>query len=170
MNRAGIVSAPSNSVTLSGINAFSLWTVAAPGGTALPIELLSFEAKSLENDVLLFWKTASELNNHFFTLERSFDGIHFTPIQRIYSYGDSKDESIYSYLDNDYINGINYYKLKQTDYNGDEKEFEIVAIDKFKEKSLLIKTVNSLGQLVDAEFRGVVFDIYLDGTAITRVQ
>ena len=170
MNRAGIVSAPSNSLTLSGVNAFSLWTVAAPGGTALPIELLSFEAKSLENDVLLFWKTASELNNHFFTLERSFDGIHFTPIQRIYSYGDSKDESIYSYLDNDYINGINYYKLKQTDYNGDEKEFEIVAIDKFKEKSLLIKTVNSLGQLVDAEFRGVVFDIYSDGTAMTRVQ
>jgi hypothetical protein len=169
-NRAGIVTAASNYVSLSGISAFSLWTVAATGGTALPIELLSFEAKSLENDVLLFWKTASELNNHFFTLERSFDGIHFTPIQRIYSYGDSKDESIYSYLDNDYINGINYYKLKQTDYNGDEKEFEIVAIDKFKEKSLLIKTVNSLGQLVDAEFRGVVFDIYLDGTAITRVQ
>jgi hypothetical protein len=169
-NRAGIISAAANNISLSSISAFSLWTVAASSGTALPIELISFEAKSIDEKVLLLWKTASEENNDYFTVQRSFDGVHFSPLKRVYSNGNSKVEKNYSLIDEEYVNGINYYKLIQTDLNGEEEVFDIVAIDMFKEKSILMKTINSLGQVVDANYKGVVYDVYSDGTSKTRIQ
>ena len=52
------------------------------GGNALPIELVSFVAESREKDVELRWTTATEINNDFFTVERSRDGLHFEAVHK----------------------------------------------------------------------------------------
>lgn len=87
----------------------------------LPIELLSFKAAQ-ENDVIkLKWQTASEMNNDYFTIESSSDGIHFDDIGRINAAGNSTNLKSYEYIDTltnkYYENKTFYYRLKQTDYN-----------------------------------------------------
>jgi hypothetical protein len=142
----------------------------SPDGTVLPIELISFSAKKLKNDVLVSWKTASEINNDYFTVERSFDGQHFTPIARIDGAGNSTHTIDYKIEDKDYVNGVNYYKLIQTDYNGDETVSDIVAVDMTTNSEAKIKTVNLIGQEVNEHFSGIVYDVYSDGSLVKRMQ
>ncbi|MBI2279657.1 MAG: T9SS type A sorting domain-containing protein [Bacteroidetes bacterium] len=89
--------------------------------TPLPIELLSFTAQQDENNqhVRLNWTTATEINNDFFTLERSLDAINFEQIKTRQGAGNSN--SVIDYVDYDkhpYRGGITYYRLKQTDFDG----------------------------------------------------
>lgn len=86
---------------------------------ALPIELLSFEAIAQENETVhLTWTTASERNNDFFTLEKSVDGINFTPFATVPGAGNSEVVLDYEDFDLDPYSGISYYRLKQTDFDG----------------------------------------------------
>ena len=88
-------------------------------GGPLPIELLSFNAKEIENQIRLDWITASELNNDFFTIERSFDGLTFSELTKIPGNGTTSSFNEYFYLDKNPQVGLNYYRLRQTDFNGD---------------------------------------------------
>jgi len=90
----------------------------------LPIELIYF---GIEDDILK-WITATEINNDFFTLYRSIDGINFIPIY--YTNGAGNNNSIleYTYIDNFNYSGLIYYKLSQTDYNGESTFSKIIAI------------------------------------------
>jgi hypothetical protein len=85
----------------------------------LPIELVSFDAgKNEEQRVTLTWVTASEINNNFFTIERSKNGFDFVPILNIPGAGNSTSTLHYSIEDENPLEGDNYYRLKQTDYDG----------------------------------------------------
>ncbi len=75
------------------------------------------------------WETATEINNDYFTIERSANAIDFEPIAEINGAGNSNTRNTYSYSDNNPMLGINYYRLKQTDYNGYYKLFKIVSIN-----------------------------------------
>lgn len=90
------------------------------GGTPLPIELLKFEAKPINDRyVALEWQTASEINNDYFEIERSKDAINWEVIsEKIDGAGNSS--SLLSYEDFDYYpyKGTSYYRLKQTDFDG----------------------------------------------------
>jgi len=85
----------------------------------LPIELTYFNVSSSTNGVLLTWQTASEENNDYFTIERSSDGVNFDVLKTINGAGNSTTMINYSTADNNPVSGISYYRLKQTDYNGD---------------------------------------------------
>ena len=159
-----------NTNSFSNIDAFSWWTIAVESAIPLPIELIKFEAKSKEDYVIVSWETASEINNDYFIVERSFDGLHFTPISRINGAGNSTHLIHYSIEDQDYVNGINYYRLIQVDYNGDESISKIVAVDMSKRMGTVIKVINTLGQEVNENYSGIVFDVYSDGTSIRRIQ
>lgn len=87
-------------------------------GVLLPIELMDFLVIKNHTTVLLEWGTASEINNDYFELERSKDGVNFHTIATINGAGNSTTELRYSYVDNAPFNGISYYRLKQTDFNG----------------------------------------------------
>ena len=139
-------------------------------GTVLPIELLSFTAKKNKNEVLVSWKTATEIHNDYFTIERSFDGHHFSPIARLAGAGNSSQPQYYHLEDKDFVNGINYYKLVQTDYNGEETISDIVAVDMTTSTETKIKTINLIGQDVNEHFSGIVYDIYSDGSSVKRMQ
>jgi hypothetical protein len=142
----------------------------ATGIVPLPITLVSFEAEPYQNDILTNWKTSAEINNDYFTVERSQDGVTFIPIGRVEGAGNSDYELNYTYIDKEYENGINYYRLKQTDFDGKETYSEIVSVDFYKEQKTLLIIVNSLGQEVNENYKGVVFDIYSDGTSTKRIQ
>jgi hypothetical protein len=84
----------------------------------LPIELLTFDAKYDGKKVDVLWATASETDNDFFTVERSKDGLNFEKIGTVK--GATNSSTTVQYLLNDPapFNGINYYRLAQTDIDG----------------------------------------------------
>ncbi len=87
-------------------------------GLALPIELSSFEVIQMGNFAELLWKTSSERNNDFFTIERSINGLDWEERHRIDGAGNSNTELSYRLLDENTILGTTYYRLKQTDFDG----------------------------------------------------
>lgn len=89
--------------------------------------LSSFVSKVRYDGIMLRWFTLSERNNAHFLLERSDDGAGFVTIAKVSGKGNSDQENLYEFLDINPFNGINYYRLKQVDYNGSEHIFSIVA-------------------------------------------
>ncbi len=88
---------------------------------ALPVELISFNATPVAKDVQLNWSTASELNNQYFSIEKSIDGINYTSIATIDGAGNSQSIKNYNYTDADALvnSNKNYYRIKQIDFNGE---------------------------------------------------
>lgn len=144
---------------------------------ALPIELIEFIADFKDNIVKLNWQTASELNNDYYTLERSSDAINFEHLATIEGAGNSTQLLLYSFVDELPLKGISYYRLKQTDFDGTNSYSAILSVstnslsgidvenvypnpttDKFEiafngepNESLNIKIVNSLGEILFME-------------------
>ena len=102
----------------TGLTSFSDFGIGDGGGAALPIELLNFEASMNGNKVTLTWTTATEINNDFFTVERTLDGISFEEVLEMPGAGNSNTPLTYIAEDNTPLPGTSYYRLKQTDYDG----------------------------------------------------
>ncbi|MBI3520934.1 MAG: hypothetical protein HY062_16465, partial [Bacteroidetes bacterium] len=95
----------------------------------LPIELLYFNANvSDNNSVLTNWETASELNNDFFTVEKSQNSLDWEVAAVIKSAGTSTQSLKYSFSDHTPYKGISYYRLKQTDKDGKFKYTPIQSV------------------------------------------
>jgi hypothetical protein len=95
----------------------------------LPVKLTSFTAKEVNNEfVELNWVTETEVNNDFFTLERSNDGKEFLKLYEIEGAGNSSVTLSYQKIDSNPLMGISYYRLKQTDFNGDYEYSNIVTV------------------------------------------
>jgi len=87
-----------------------------------PVELLSFNAQVKGDNVEIVWATLTEQDNDFFTIERSADGINFHPIAKIPGFGTTSLRQNYQYTDETPLIGVSFYRLKQTDFDG---QFEI---------------------------------------------
>lgn len=98
-------------------------------GAPLPIQLLSFDVNlTEEKTVELTWITSSEKNNDYFTIERSYNCVSFKEIEEVPGAGDSDKEIEYTVYDNEPLSGMSYYRLKQTDFDGNYEFFRIVGI------------------------------------------
>ena len=98
----------------------------------LPVELLAFEAAVVDNKVHLQWITASEINNDYFTIERSRDGENFEKIKDIPSkaeYGYSNSVLFYEAWDENPYTGTSYYRVKQTDFDGTYEYSDVVDVN-----------------------------------------
>ncbi len=95
----------------------------------LPVQLVSFTANAVDKDVLLNWETKQETNNKEFSLLRSQDGENWYSIATLAGMGTSEVTSKYSFLDDDPFTGINYYRLKQIDFDGGSSLSSIVSIE-----------------------------------------
>lgn len=95
----------------------------------LPVELLSFTANVNDDQVDLSWTTASEINNDFYTIERSSDGQHFEPIITVDGAGNSASLLQYFEVDFQPLTGVSYYRLKQTDFNGTFTYSSVVPVE-----------------------------------------
>ena len=107
----------------------------------LPIELLNFNATKKNEDVVLKWTTATEVNNAYFEVERSVDAQTFDKIgYNIMAAGNTTAEKKYVLLDQEPQTGINYYRLKQVDVDGTIKYSEMISIEfekRFSEISII---------------------------------
>lgn len=127
--RMTTVNQVNNSATTSGISAFSIWTLSDVINNPLPIQLTSFYATLVGETVELTWVTSSELNNDFFTLEKSDDGINWVKVIDIDGSGTTRSQTNYSFIDTEPLRGLSYYRLMQTDFNGDKEYFDQVPVN-----------------------------------------
>lgn len=98
-------------------------------GEFLPVELTLLYGICIdENTVELRWQTASETNNDYFTILRSFDGINFEEIGIVMGAGTTTEFHNYEYYDTDEKEGVVYYKLRQTDFDGNTTESKVIAV------------------------------------------
>ncbi|MDQ3051392.1 MAG: T9SS type A sorting domain-containing protein, partial [Bacteroidota bacterium] len=128
---SGIQSNPTISTTqASGQTAFNSWWTLSAASSPLPVELVAFEAAVQGNgQVRLDWVTASEINNDFFTIERSFDGESFTSLFTIDGKGTTSSTSTYKAFDESPLRGASYYRLKQTDFDGTESHSQVRMVN-----------------------------------------
>lgn len=117
-------------IRVDNVSNFSPFTFGSALGSVnpLPIELLSFEASLSVDEVELDWVTASETNNDYFTIERSLDGYEFEALEQMPGAGNSHGELHYSTLDRNPNNGWNYYRLRQTDFDGTTVVSQVVPV------------------------------------------
>jgi hypothetical protein len=96
--------------------------------TTLPVSFLDLTGKlQPDGNVILQWATASETNNNYFTVQSSPDGIHFTDLKNVPGSGSSNSIQNYSATDQP-ASGITYYRIRQTDYNGDFSYSQIISV------------------------------------------
>ena len=102
----------------------------------LPIELASFDAELIDRMTQVTWTTLSEVNNDYFMVERSSDGIIFDNLGIVPSKGDSEMPVHYQLTDGHPLSGINYYRLVQVDHDGSSSASHVVSVEvKNMEKS-----------------------------------
>ncbi len=97
--------------------------------SGLPIELISFTADCDDGNRKIDWVTASEINNDYFIIERSFDAINWNEVHREVGAGNSNTTLFYSWTDSEILaEKVIYYRLTQFDFNGQFETFEIVSV------------------------------------------
>jgi hypothetical protein len=149
-NSGGTISAGSGA---GAVNAGIVASAANP----LPIELISFEGKMVAGVVELYWKTATEINNDYFVVERSKDAITFNEVGTMKA-NNTINTSNYQLNDTKPYRGTNYYRLKQIDFDGtytyshiitvefnDAIEFSVFPNPKTQQQSLVISLDKDYG-------------------------
>jgi hypothetical protein len=118
----GNASGNTENSTLSGTIPAGI-TISALGigsiNTPLPVHFSAFEAYADKCNVQLKWSTAMEINNDYFIAERSHDGRTFTEIAKVPGAGNSSEKQDYSYTDEHPADGLNYYRIRQVDLDGE---------------------------------------------------
>lgn len=136
----------------------------------LPIDLVNFKGQCKETAVELVWTTASETNSDYFIVERSVDLTHWTPIAQLFGAGTSNSVNEYVFYDSEKIDGIKYYQLKQTDFDGnyeyygpitinnncDEFDYNIILLDQPAHNELLFEIIAQ----EDKTFTVSIYDIF----------
>jgi len=126
---AGIANTATNevsSVVVPSGDFYKSWTL-VDNTTPLPIELISNETQCSNNHLVFNWSTATETNNDYFTIEKSLDGVNFVTAGTVDGAGNSTSIKNYSFTDFNSYAGSSYYRLSQTDYNGERKTFPLVS-------------------------------------------
>ena len=123
----------------NAVNEAWRFTYNCPGPciTVLPVTLVEFDGKTYDGYNLLDWETASEINNDHFVLERSDNGIDFEELATIPGGGNSSSILKYNHQHND-PKELEYYRLKQVDYDGKFKYSKIIALNSKKGVSVNI--------------------------------
>ncbi len=133
---------------------------------ALPITLYYFNAfhiDNIDNTIQIEWITHSEQNNDYFTVLKSYDGYEWFELCKVPGTGNSNMELSYSVRDTSPRSGVQYYKLRQTDYDGKWEEFEAVSVTIKTERKEIVKSYNQMGQEVSIDEKGLIFLIWDNG-------
>ena len=128
--------------------------------TSLPVELGYFEAESLLGDVVLKWNTLQEWNNDGFYVERRRGEESWEEIGYVEAIGESYEELIYSYVDEDVPAGQLYYRLRQVDLDGTETYSEVRQVNVQDNKLNIPSIVESVLQI---DYRGPYSIINING-------
>lgn len=115
-----VVSGTQGKISSLSQSAFGFFTFGSGNGlNVLPITLVNFEAVlNQQMQVELAWETETEVNNNYFSLERSADGGAFETIAMVKGAGTSTVKQAYTAMDKQPLSGLTYYRLRQIDFNG----------------------------------------------------
>lgn len=94
----------------------------------LPVTLVTFTARRVDDFVELNWKTSSELNNDYFEIQRSTDGFEFMSLGQVTGNGTTNETHDYQFIDPNIFKGKRYYRLKQIDFDGTATFSDIVLV------------------------------------------
>jgi Zn ribbon nucleic-acid-binding protein len=121
----------SGSITSGPFTTFSIITLGnlIGGSNPLPVELVDFKGRYDGESVVLNWKTVSELNNDYFTIQRSSGDGEFINIKNVQGAGTTQLVTNYEEKDEDPLPGIAYYRLKQTDFDGQTEYSNIISVE-----------------------------------------
>lgn len=125
-----------------------------PSGS-LPIKLIEFKGESKKTHNLLSWTTATETNNNYFTIEKTLDGLNYSTLATVSGAGTSSFIINYTHSDFNFERKINYYRLTQTDYNGESESFNVISINNVKESKEIVKILNTMGQEISKDYLGL---------------
>lgn len=143
------------------------WTLS--GGATLdcaplPVTFSDFSITATSTSNLIAWKTYSESNNsHFLIQKMDVDGSYYT-VETIYGQGNSSEIITYVFEDFRPENIVNYYRVVQVDFDGEETVFPPKSVDNRASSKEIDKRFNLLGQEVNEGFKGIVIVHYTDGT------
>lgn len=124
------------------------WWAIASAANPLPVVLLSFNAECFNKNVSLSWATASELNNNYFDLEKSTNGINFSLLKRVTGSGTINSLTHYEYVDRAPEKTKLFYRLKQTDFNGETEDLKTISINPCDNKSAEIVSAAQSGSVL----------------------
>jgi hypothetical protein len=105
---------------------------------SLPVNLINFSAKKQEKFVKLDWQTSEESNNQGFEIERRLDSGMWEKVGFVDGNGTTKENNTYAFLDLNPLPGMNYYRLRQLDFDGKVELSRIVGVKMDSEKLLKI--------------------------------
>ena len=162
---------------------YALGTIDATA-SPLPVELLSFEATKIKRTVELNWKTATEINNDYFEIQHSENTKDWELIGIVDGNGNSNEIISYNFTHQNPNNGVNYYRLKQVDFDGKFSFSQIKSVTIGNTKHIEIYpnpsnglihitniTSNSKIELLDMNSRVINIDVqYNDGEAILNLD
>lgn len=158
------------SVSLSPFSVDFTGTCGLDCGGLLPIEMMTFYGKNQKEGNILYWSTASEINNDYFTIEHSTDGENWRDLGKIQGAGNSNELLEYEFVHFNPDAIVNYYRFHQTDYDGESSNYKVISIDNRLDGKVVVKTTNLLGQEIDEHYHGVVIDVFEDGSIRKRYQ
>jgi hypothetical protein len=114
---------------------FTLDNVTVTNASSLPVTWLNINGYSENNINKIYWKTASEINNDYFLVERSLDAVNFSTVGQVKGGGDTPEISNYEFIDESIkVGKVYYYRVKQTDFDGKFDYSPVVAVK--NEKSI----------------------------------
>lgn len=142
--------------------------------SVLPVTLLYFSGEKENNNNKLLWSTATEINNDYFELERSYDALNFEKIVKIDGAGNSSNILNYNQFDFNFdrTKPVSYYRLKQVDFDGQFSYSNIVALEnytKFGDILIYPNPANNFLNLTNSNNELTVFQIYsVEGKLISK--
>lgn len=171
----------SGALTNYDINGFVLNSA---DNSNLPVNLISFTANQEDKGIKLSWKTASEINNQYFAIERSIDAIFYEEIGQIEGSGNSNVLKNYSFTDYNAISDRYYYRLRQVDYDGTINYSQVIVLKgdivkpelKFissngSTMNIVLSTVSSNSKLILQDMNGkIVKTIQFNSSGIHQVR
>ena len=172
-----LISTTTTGVPLAGsvsgnVTSFSPFTIGTTGANPLPVTLTQFEGYAYSDlDNKLEWTTKTEKNADYMEIQHSDDGKYFNSIGISKLAGNSQTDLFYEFIDRSVAKQINYYRLKQFDYDGKFNYSKIISIDNRHTEAKVVKYMtNLIGQKVDKNYKGVVIIYYTDGSSIKTIQ
>lgn len=154
-----------NTVTYNG---YSLLDFDVVCNVVLPVELVDFRGESDGNRNKITWITSSEINNDYFTLYESKDAVTWNEVSVVDGAGNSNTELTYTSYDESSVNGITYYKLEQTDFDGMTKLYGPIVVKNDAITKTIIKVCDlqgrEYGTSIPENQTGLFFVIYDDNS------
>lgn len=128
----GTISSTFNPITVFGTNTPYFGFTGSTGGLTnqqtfclpsvlLPVEMTEFDVTCEEGSAAIHWRTETERDNAYFTLEKSCDGLNFQTMKQLTGAGTTQQVHDYYLSDDDLCSGVSYYRLSQTDINGEQE-------------------------------------------------